>query len=161
MLWETPFLAISASLVLKFEISASKLVDWLRPRIFSTQKSNFSICFLVTLKIIRQLAVGHTSFGPRAIAHRKTQLPFLAISASLVLKFELSVSKLVGSVRPHIFSTHKRNFSICLWICAAAADPDMPRRRNKTTARTNLGGQNNDNANTAKQQSGEQDVAYS
>ena len=43
MLWKTPFSGSSASLVLKFEISASKLVGSIRPRIFSTLKRNFSI----------------------------------------------------------------------------------------------------------------------
>ena len=90
MLWELSFLAISASLVLKFEISASKLVDSLRPHIFSTLKRNFSIFDFFDF----------------------WETPFSAISASLVLKFEISASKLVDSVRPHIFSTLKRNFSI-------------------------------------------------
>ena len=38
MFWETQFLAISASLVLKFELSPAKLGDSVRPRIFFDPK---------------------------------------------------------------------------------------------------------------------------
>ena len=87
---EAPFLAITASLVLKFALSVSKLVGSVRPHIFSTLKRNFSIFDFFDF----------------------WETPFSAISASLVLKFEISASKLIDSFRPHIFSTHERDFSI-------------------------------------------------